>query len=302
MKHSELEDLIRKKLTILDTSHVVFYKAVKDIEENLLKKVIAYLKRFTTKSGKLDRKSRSNKNLLIEFNKQIKRILFGSKLKKETGKFLKNFDEIENISLDILKGVNGIDIKKLKLSTEKKLAVEAITDGLLKGTSLNREIGKPIRKILYRHVTRGTSISVAEKELKAFIAGSNGKLGKVSGYVRQIATDTLNRYDGTINQKASDEFDMDGFRFIGSLIETSRTNCIQMVDGTGSLGKFKKNGKYRKKDIKKIIAIAKNRPGWKAGTNESNYFINRNGYSCRHTIIPTILLSKDKDSFDENVN
>jgi len=301
VKKSELHKLIEEKLTILDTSDKVFAVAVKTVEDSLLQKIIKFLKKFTTRGGNLDKKVKSNQKLLLALNKQIKKILLGTRLQSETGKYLKNFDKIERISKQIISGVNNINAGKLSLSIEKRLAIEEITEGLLNGTNLNRAIGKPIRKILFRHVTRGSTTALAEKELINHIRGSGGKLGSVSRYVRQLSIDALNRYDGTINQKAVEEFGLDGFRFVGSLIVTSAQSCIEMVLGTGRLGKFMKNGKYRVKDIPKIIKILSKMSGFIKGTNASNYFINRNHYGCRHTLIPTILLSKDKDSFDENV-
>ena len=77
-----------------------------------------------------------------------------------------------------------------------------------------------------------------------------------------------------------------------------------MVNETGFAADLVVNGKFLTRDIPKIIRAGQNSSGWIPGTNRSNFFVNRGGYGCRHQIIPTRLLRRDReliDTFDENV-
>jgi len=312
MRRSRLHKLIDEKLELLDTSPKVFDRQIKAIQKTLFEATLKILDQFSLKNGRIDTKDKSNASILSTLNTRLNNILKRLPLKSATGKLLRSFDKIEGLNKEVLEGVNKIDLSKFNLNTEKKQAVEDILEGLLVKTnskgkvvrnSLSRAIINPVRAMLYRHITLGISKTQARQELKAFIQGDDS-LGYMQRYARQITQDALIRYDRTINQKAAVEFDLDGFRYVNSLIANSRPFCKHMVNHTGFAKDLAINGKYRVSDIPKIIAAGERLGnGWIRGTNPSNFFINVGGYGCRHILINTIILDRDtnRDSFDENV-
>ncbi len=113
-----------------------------------------------------------------------------------------------------------------------------------------------------------------------------GKGGLFRRYAGQVATDSLNGYDGAVNDVIRDSFQLDGFRYVGSLIDDSRQNCIELVNGSGEFEKFAiRPGTYRTEDLQAIIDIAKYRPGWNPATTTQTFAQYRGGYRCRHQVI-----------------
>lgn len=102
------------------------------------------------------------------------------------------------------------------------------------------------------------------------------------------------RYDGMINQRIADEYKLDAFRIVGSLIKTSQEVCIHMIRETGPFADMAINGKYPMDLLPKIVNIVKGYKGAVAGLDESNYFIFRNHWGCRHVFIPTRFTDSDR--------
>ena len=233
-------------------------------------------------------------NNLSKINKELKKILTKKTFKIPVEEYLKTFDDIELLTKRIIGGEIDIDLKDLNLSAEKKLMVEDITNGLLNEEMLQNNLHQPLRKMLYRYSTTNVSLKQIEDELSNFILSNDEGLGFAEKYVHTLAVESLSQFDGMINQRVAQAYDLDAFRIVGSLIKTSEPQCIQMVHEIGELGKYAVNGKYASKDLDKIIPKLKaNYRGVHKDLNSSNYFIYRNHYGCRHTFIPTRLLDKD---------
>lgn len=311
MTPASFDNLITQKFSILDTAPDVFSDSAKAIQKRLLTETLKILKKFDTNGGSIDPKSISNTKLLLLLNKRLKVALKAMPWKSVTSKFLKSFDDVETNSLRLLKGVNALsskEVRGLKLGADKLLAIEELSDSLLRPSTRFTNVGKPIRKILFRHVTTGINIADAEREIRQFIIKDKGKLGFLEKHVRQLTQDSLSQYDGTIQQKAVKEFGLDGFRYIHPLITTSRDFCVHMVSGTGFAAGLSVNGIYRTKDLPTIIRNGERlKNGWIEGTNVSNFFVNRGGYNCRHAVIATRIRKKKKktekrtDSFEQNI-
>ncbi len=110
------------------------------------------------------------------------------------------------------------------------------------------------------------------------------------------------RYDGMINQRIADEYKLDAFRIVGSLIKTSQEVCIHMIRETGPFAEMAINGKYPMDLLPKIVNIVKGYKGAVAGLDITNYFIFRNHWGCRHVFIPTRFTDSDKEVMAKNAS
>lgn len=277
--------LISDKEKIITNSYNVFAEDVKRIERDIFEAIMLFLKKNLDASP--------SKRYLSKVNKELSKILSTSRFVGPVRKFLKNFDTVEKLARKQLSFENGIDLKELDLAPEKLLEIDEIINGLLNKQMVDANLHQPLRKILYRYSTTNINLKQAEDELRKFIVGDTAA-GFAERYVRPLAIESLSRFDGAINQRVVTEYDLDGFRIVGSLIKTSQRQCIQMVNETGELGAFAVNGKYAMADLPKIIEkLRASYPGVYSGLNVSNFFIYRNHYGCRHQFIPTRLLEKD---------
>lgn len=105
-----------------------------------------------------------------------------------------------------------------------------------------------------------------------------------------------------INQRIADEYKLDAFRIVGSLIKTSQEVCIHMIRETGPFADMAINGKYPMDLLPKIVNIVKGYKGAVAGLDESNYFIFRNHWGCRHVFIPTRFTDSDRAEMGKNAS
>jgi hypothetical protein len=142
-----------------------------------------------------------------------------------------------------------------------------------------------------------------------------------SRYLTQITRDSINQYDGTIQQKVSEEIGLDGFMFVGSVQDNSRPGCVHMTGipepvnicvGSGknrkctlTANRFQdialESGGFRKSDIGLIIQRNKNDKGWDPDTTEENYYSKRNGFNCRHFVVP-YRINEDEATVKESLN
>jgi hypothetical protein len=307
MKISKLLELLNNVFFYF-TGIEVLQDQIADTERNVIAATDSLLDDLTTFSGKINIDDQDNVDVLTEATKRIGDAFKKTDFTSGADELVRNLDEIQDFSQQIYRGVNKIEFDPVfaTLSREKQVAVDRVIQTLLSHTRLNRDIGLPLRRVLFQKITSGAKLSEARAIIHNWIAGDVQNRGRISRHVNQIAHDAFARWDGLINQTVIEEFEMTGFRIVGSLINTSRQICIDMVNEINLLGSFAVDGIYRTEDIPKIIDIAQNMSGWDISTTPETYFINTNGYNCRHQFIGTFLIDDDDDfrvdSFIENID
>lgn len=206
--------------------------------------------------------------------------------KSEIRKYMTNFDTMDLLNTKIHKVLNKINISgviKLANKQQRELVggvVEKVVGEISKfpenmlGNEMREQFTKPVKKVLYQNIMQGKSQSAAKKALHDFIIGEKGKIGSLERWSGQIARDSLSQYDGAVNDLVRKEFDLNGFKYIGSLVKDSRPQCVRWV-------------RMREIPIKILpreLANSTNR-GQIPGTNVSNFATYRGGYNCNHQAI-----------------
>ena len=187
--------------------------------------------------------------------------------------------------------MNGINPKELaeKVDFVKKDMTEQTLQGLT-GAGVNSEFIEPVRNELFKNIVAGTNSVDVEQALRNMIEGDSVKLGGLSKHVGQVARDALNQYDGTVNARIAEEFGLDAFQYVGSLIEDSRSQCRRWVAKEVLL----------KENLPSEISWANNNgQGMIPGTNAENFAVFRGGYNCRHQAIPFKLTSREKERLNK---
>lgn len=280
-----IEDIIKNKLETVEMSDDKLVKDIAGTEVSIFNKVIELLRTFSTKAGKFVEEA-TNSKILLRLSNEIFDVFEKSTYKPKVEKFFLDFDKVDALNAEMHEGLSGVKIKDLGLTTSKREAINALSKNLLNKATIESNLINPLRRIMYRGITTGASFSDVEFELRQFIKGDKKTRGYLSRYVGQIARDSLLQYDGLVNQTIADEFEFDAFQITNSLIKSSRSNCVQMINASGRFKSLAVSpGVYLIKDIDKIIKIAKNRPGWNKLTTVSNYLQIRNGHNCRHQFI-----------------
>ena len=112
------------------------------------------------------------------------------------------------------------------------------------------------------------------------INGNREQLGVFERWVGQIARDAVNEYQGGINAQIKVQYDLTDIRYVGSLVEDSRPQCVRWVKELG--------GRIKGTDLQAEIDWAYDHgSGMKPDTNPENFPQKRGGYNCEHIAIPT---------------
>ena len=276
----KLNRIISDKTKLLETADVGLMKEIKKIEAKISKMLNVAYDNFSSTGGVLindmDQSTTTNKAKGRHNNGAI----VASKYPKAIQEFLPFFEQLETLNVQLHKTLNKKSIKKL-IGGFKAEAIERLSANLVAPKSIEASLVMPIRKVMFEHVTMGIGLKEAKSQLNTFIAGSPEANGHMSRYVNQVATDALNQYDGTVNQKVAQEFGFNAYAYVGSLIKTSREQCIRWIN--------EKGGTLMMDELQSEIdwALA-NGSGYSAYTPISveTFSVYRGGHNCRHQAIP----------------
>lgn len=299
-RRKTLNQLLNEKFRLLDKSEVDFLKGIELTERAVYLRVLDIIKRLDQSGGRLVQ-SQANTSLLLRLKKEILKVIRKSTYVPKVQNFLTQFDKVENSNRSIYKRILGQPIKT-NFSLEKKLVVDSVVDSLATQSAINANFTNPITKVITDSVKFGTTFAQAEENLSLLVQGT-GKGGLLKRYAGQVVTDSINGFDGAVNDVIRDAFTLDGFRYVGSLIKDSRTNCKDWVKGKGAFKKFAiRPGEFRVEDIPAMIKIAKKRNGWNPQTTPQTFAMYRGGFRCRHQVVYFRLTDEQNQQVEGQLN
>jgi hypothetical protein len=162
------------------------------------------------------------------------------------------------------------------VNQQKQFAIDRTVYSLREANVSLRFID-PVKRVLYQRVTTGASLLDTERELRNMIRGAAGEKGILERWVGQVARDSINQYEGSINTAVKNEFNFKALRYVNSLVSDSRSQCRRWVN----------MGRIEFTDLPQEIQWAyANGKGMIPDTMTDNFLINRGGYNCRHRAIP----------------
>jgi hypothetical protein len=230
--------------------------------------------------------------LLASAKREIELTIGSDEFSKLSSSLISDFDGIVANIKDIHESVSGLAIPKLfeksVISPVRQRAIAEVAS-FLSQKSLQANVVEPLTKVLFESVQFGYTISDAQDVLEDAL-----NLGK---YVGQIARDSFFQFDGTINNLIADKYELDGFRYVGSLVDDSRGQCKRWTE----------IGKIPKEALSKEISWAKRSGEYKGRkksgmipeTNTQNFATYRGGYNCRHRAIPVRLSAEDIERYEK---
>jgi len=281
---SELERLIKEKLKLMDSVDDVFLDDIKQTQNAILRRVNGLLSKFDVEGGRLVN-SETNRTLLIQLRKDVRAIVRKSSYSSKIDAYLRNFDTITELTEKIHLEGNDLKLSKVSINPLKQEAIDNVVKGLSAPDSIDIGFEKYIRDTVFNAVTLNQGYNETRQQLKDLIAGTPQKHGQLERWVGQIARDAINQYDGQINAQIAVEYELNAYRYVGSLVKDSRPQCVRWV------------GKQVLKfdELQSEIDWAKNKKngrGFNDATTVQNFAIYRGGYNCRHAAIPFRLVEK----------
>lgn len=288
-----LRDFLIRKARLLEFADDLFLNAAVSAEKGILSAALNLLRSFSTRGGRLEA-DQANATLLLTLRRRILEILEKSDLGKAVDDFLPRFDEVEAVNRDIYDDLLP-SFRMPNVSLAKRVAVEKVIRLLKDAGALDANYGLELRRLMFENIERGLTVAEAERRIREFAVGPDKKGGVLSRYVRQVSQDLISGYDGYVQERIREKYKLDGFFYTGTVIRTSRQNCIEMIDGTGAFSVYAiRPGLYPVTAIPAIIEKARQRDGFRKETTVETFGVYRMGYNCRHSIVYVKLTNRER--------
>lgn len=284
MAQSVQKIIDKKDRTIVDSENQLldgFDGIERDIYNSVLKKV----RTFDQKDGKIifDDDTVTGIN---EINGIVAKSIQDSKYVGKVRDYLRDFETIKQFNFDIHQDINDLspgELSDLINPVQRQIVNQTLQN--LTGQGVNTNFIDPLREGIFKNIVAGTTITDLEGYLNAFINTNPERMGQFKRYVSQVSRDALNQFDGQVNSRIAEEFGLDAFRYVGSIIEDSRPQCVRWV-GLGVI---------TAENLSNELSWAySNGTGMIPGTTVDNFAVYRGGYNCRHSAIPFKLTKSQK--------
>lgn len=244
---------------------------------DLLKKEV---EKLSTQKGVIDKKNPQNKKFFAKLQSNILLNLRKTGYFTATEKLLDNFTGISQNSRLAAEIANNVKIAESLLTDTQIARRDAAIDKLI-GQGLNANFVNPITETVNNAIVMGQNLQDLIGNLEnVLITNANPNkqaLGLLSNYATRIGRDVLFQMQGAVNQVIRNEYDLDGYAYIGTEVEDTRPQCIRWLD----------KGFLKISELEDEIAWAeKNGKGMIQGTTPDTFAIDRGGYNCRHAAIP----------------
>ena len=268
---------------IIDDALVKFGRDVKRSEAELYNLIVRYL--FTlesTRGGNLSR-GRDNRRAALAFDTELEKFLLDTNYRDVVKNLLVNFDTLEKVNKDIHRELNDIRLTNDFLNPYKEWAIRKVTRELEDINALAGALVNPLQDAIFTTVQRGGSLSDLIDEIGGLMGTAADTRGLLERYAIQVTRDTLNGYEGAVNNAVKEAYNLNAIKYVGSLVKDSRPQCRRWVN---------KEYKGEKaviliEDLPQEIAWAyANGSGMHPGTTPDNFLQHRGGYNCRHSGYP----------------
>ncbi|MFM9143021.1 MAG: hypothetical protein ACKOPP_03375, partial [Bacteroidota bacterium] len=235
-----------------------------------------------------------NTQAVNEINEVVRKAIQSSEYPTKVREYLRNFETIKEFNFDIHQDVNDLnpdELNDLINPVQRGIVEQTLTN--LTGAGINTNFSDPLREGIFKNIVAGTTISDLQIYLQSYINTNEERMGQLKKYVSQVSRDALNQFDGQVNSRIAEEFGLNAFRYVGSLIDDSRPQCIRWVGKEVLLYDELPN---------EISWAYSNGTGMIPGTTRDNFAVYRGGYNCRHSAIPFKLTKSQKqDLIDDGV-
>jgi hypothetical protein len=271
------EDKIEK---ILDDALAQVQFGSDDATKKMVSALSKYLATFPNADGKFI--IEGSAEYLQRINVIIAEAINGSKYPSAVATCVRSIEEITTLSQQVLTKYNPkvkIDFDRLGVSQIRTAQIETIVNNMT-GDSLTAEIRQPIREALQRNVFAGSKLTDTRNYIADFLNKQEGqKYARLTRYAMTWAQDGILQYDGQIYDQFRTTYGTTHIRYIGSIINDSRPQCVRWVT--------KYDGKIPVDKLQAEINWAFTQgSGMNIATTTSSFCTYRGGWRCRHKAIP----------------
>jgi len=287
----KVDDILKKKLNAIDNADNRFIDGFSNIEKTIYDAVRKKVLQMNVDSGKAIFDD-TNVQIINELDDIISDAIQSSNYPAKVKEFLRSFDTIKQFNFDAHQDVNDLSEAELEklINPMQKQVVDQTIEGLT-GSGISTQFTQPMKEGIFKNIVGGATITDLESYLKQFILSDELRLGQFKKYTTQIARDTLNQFDGQVNSRIAGEFGLNAYKYVGSLIDDSRPQCVRWVN----------KGTLLLDDLPTEISWAySNGSGMIPGTTAENFAVFRGGYNCRHSAIPFKITKSQMEKYNRD--
>lgn len=301
------DKLIEKTLSTIDDAVTSFNSSVPATQKKAFAKVVELLNDLDKSNGKV-KVTVKNVRLIQRIKKELESIIISNEYKKKVELFVVSFDEVTDLNNQYFSKI-ATEFEPSTIFQEiKTQSIDAVRENLLT-TGMRANIVNKLGDILNQNITTGARMEDLTEQVRIFLTDTKEGDGALVRYAKVYTIDALNQYNAQYTATATDDLGLEWYKYVGSLITTSRPFCNALIDA-------KKNGmeyihRSQFKDLLKGNVNGKRVPlydktelpeGMIAGTNEFNFPINRGGYGCGHQLMPVSSAVVPKELRDKFAN
>lgn len=264
-----------------------FFGVLPQIQQQMLESVMLKTQQLELKGDQI-RISSQNLKKLVDVQASMRKILLSDQYLKAVGNYAKAYNEVTKLQQSYFQTVKANYGGPALAKEMMKLAKDSVVDKLTEN-GLMANVAEPVKDIIGRAITSGSSYATLQEQLNETLAGKDG--GLLERYTKQISTDAINQYSRQYSQLASADLGLEWFRYAGSNIKTTRPFCLACTDRKffhvseipallrGDFPEFKKyDGKiYDKTNLPQ---------GMYPDTDVANFPTLLGGYNCGHQYRP----------------
>ena len=279
-----------------------FNKGTESTEKGVFNAVIGMVKELDLdKTGNI-KQTQKNIRMLNKIRSKVEPIVLNDDYKKRVREYMGGFKDVQIINDNYLNEIAASFNPSPVLQQQIMKYELEVTGNSLVGAGISEEVIDPVKKIIQDSVMNGGAYGDLVEQLRMEIKGIEGeRLGRLSRYTGQIATDAMNQYSRNYVQTIGKDLGFEWYYYSGGLKGTSRKYCKKRAGRHFHIEEIEESS--HQKWAGKIPS-----------TNESNILTYCGGYNCRHRYLPTdsadvpaatsanrmIKLSKKEyDSFDK---
>ena len=242
-------------------------------------KLLDELKQLTLYSDGSIKNNLENIKRISRIKKELENIVLDKKYLASVSEYLTAFETVEKIQNVYFSKLSS-DFTPMKVLAEVKKQAITDTAEMLTKNGVDVNFLNPIKEIIKTNITSGGSYAELTEQLRKEILGTPDLDGKLMKYAQQVTTDAINQYSAQYMKIITDDLGLVWFRYVGSLIKTSRPFCVALVkksyvhkDEFPEILKGNIDGKK--------VSLA----GLNANTTPDNFQILRGGWNCGHQLI-----------------
>jgi hypothetical protein len=275
---------------LIDAAVDQFTESVPLAERSIFKELEKLLRALRLNDGNVA-KTVSNLRLVSRIQGQLENLVIENpKYEKSVIAYMDSFGSVNTVQNAYFKTISDNYAPSEFLKLLQNDSVEATLQSLTRG-GISANVIEPIGDLLRENVRVGIDYGDMVQGLRDYIVGNDTVEGRLSRYVKQMATDSLNQYSAGYTEVVAADLKLDWFQYTGSLLVQSRAFCKAMVNKRYYHRKevpLLIHGKFPEfKSVGGTLNSKTNLPdGMNPVTNAANFTIYRGGFNCRHQAIP----------------